>query len=130
MAKISSLEDFKTWQVSRSLNAYIISLLRSDKFGKEIHLKNQIKSASNSVMANLAEGFGRQGNKEFIQFLSIAKASATELKSHIYAASDQDLIDNLIKENIIHQIEDIEKKTGRLLQYLIHSNFKGSKFKE
>jgi four helix bundle protein len=130
MATIKSLEDFKTWQKSRTLNVIIKDLSKSPSFNSDIYLKNQIISASNSIMANLAEGFGRQGNREFIQFLSIAKASATELKSHIYAATDQKLIDEFAGKDIIELIEDIEKKSGKFLQYLIHSDFKGSKFKK
>jgi len=129
MANIESLEDFQTWQKSKLLNNKIQEIIQAKKLDSNYNLRNQINSASLSIMANLAEGYGRQGNKEFYQFLSISKASATELKSHLYSAHSAKLISNNEKEEFFDLITDILKMSSGLMRHISKSDFKGAKYK-
>ena len=92
MSKIERFEDMEAWQEARAIVSKIYDLCKNDSFQKNFNLTNQIQRAAISIIANIAEGFGRRGNKEFAQFLFIAKASAAELQSHLYIAFNQKYI--------------------------------------
>ena len=82
---ISKFEDIESWKLSKELN---LELFRIFENSKMYSLKDQILRASISIMNNIAEGFERQTNKEFKQFLYIAKGSAAEVRSMLYLISD------------------------------------------
>jgi four helix bundle protein len=86
-------EELIFWQRSRELTQLVYSYTRTGKFRIDFGLRDQIQRSSVSVMSNIAEGFGRGSNKEFIQFLFIAKGSLAEVVSQLYVALDQDYID-------------------------------------
>jgi len=92
MAAITRFEDIEAWQHARALAGRVYSLCRDGKLSGDRGLRDQMQRASVSVMANIAEGFGRQGRKELIQFLRIARGSCTELQSHFYLAKDAELL--------------------------------------
>jgi len=94
--KISRFEDLNCWQEAKRLVNSIYSVCSVNGFKKDFGLRDQITRSAISIMANIAEGFSRKTNKEFIQFLFIAKSSAAELQSHLYIAMDQGYI---TKEN-------------------------------
>lgn len=79
MGKVERFEDLKVWQRAREVNKLVYQLSNKREFSKDVGLQNQMRRASISVISNIAEGFERNGNKEFGQFLSIAKASAGEM---------------------------------------------------
>jgi len=85
---VTRFEDLDTWKRSRILVKQIYDLTKRNEFAKDFVLKDQVRRAVVSISSNIAEGFERGGNKEFIQFLYIAKASAGELRSQIYIALD------------------------------------------
>ena len=129
MATIQSFEDLKVWQKSRILCQEIFDLIATGKFAKDFALIDQINRSSGSVMDNIAEGFGRMGNKEFINFLTYSYASALESKSQIYRAFDRKYLSNEKLEELLNLIEEIKKMTNSLISYLGHSDLKGQKFK-
>ena len=86
---INKFEDLGVWQEARELCKEVYSLISEAEFSKDYALLNQINRSSGSVMDNIAEGFGRSGNKEFIQYLSVSKASCMEVKSQLYRALDR-----------------------------------------
>ena len=86
--KIQNFEDIEAWKEARNLNKLVYQITTRHPFKRDIGLAAQIQRASISVMANIAEGFDRQTDKEFIQYLSIASSSASEIQSHLYAALD------------------------------------------
>jgi len=129
MSTILNLEDFKVWQKARLLNKEIVQLTNTSIFNSAFDLKKQMRSAALSVVANLAEGYGRQGNKEFLHFLSIARASVVELKSHIYTCLDLALIKLTDAEVSFELIKEIQKMSLKLMEHIRESSYKGAKFK-
>jgi four helix bundle protein len=130
MATISRFEDIDAWQLARKQNQWLRSIIVKTELKKDFPLKNQIEKSMGSIMDNIAEGFERNGNREFIQFLSIAKASCGETRSQLYRMLDFGYIDqqefDTEKENLIL----ISKKISGLITYLKRSESKGYKFNE
>ncbi len=93
MASIKRFEDIESWQLARKLTQEIYTISKQNGFEKDFGLQNQTRRASVSILSNIAEGFERNGNKEFLQFLSVAKGSAGEVRAQLYVALDQNYID-------------------------------------
>jgi four helix bundle protein len=126
--KITRFEDLEIWQESRDLCKFIFTLTERDPFKKDFKLKDQIHSSSGSIMDNIAEGFERDGNKEFIQFLTISKGSCGETRSQSYRAFDYQYINQDTLDDLISRTTQLSKKISSLISYLKKSDFKGSKF--
>ncbi|HET7142994.1 MAG TPA: four helix bundle protein [Anaerolineales bacterium] len=92
MAMIQRFEDIQAWQEARILVKMIYQLTKEEKFSKDYGMRDQIRRASVSVMNNIAEGFDCESKVEFARFLGIARHSAVEVQSLLYAASDVDYI--------------------------------------
>ena len=92
MGRIRRFEDIEAWQDARALTNRIYRCCRDSGLSRDFGLKDQVQRASVSVMANIAEGFGRQRNTEFIQYLRLAAGSCAETLSHLYIARDNELI--------------------------------------
>jgi len=129
MATIKKFEDLKVWQKARLLCQLVFEIIEYPKFSKDYKLKDQINGSSGSAMDNIAEGFGRQGNNEFINFLTIANGSAMEVKSQLYRAFDRKYIDQQKMDELSQLIDEISKMIFGLIEYLGKSDFRGQKFK-
>ncbi|MDT4955181.1 MAG: hypothetical protein QOJ02_3319 [Acidobacteriota bacterium] len=92
MAKIERFEDMECWKKARELTKFVYEISSISKFAHDYGLRDQIRRASVSVLSNIADGFERDGNKEFIQFLSLAKGSSGEVRAQLYVAFDQQYI--------------------------------------
>ena len=92
MAIIEHFQDVDAWQKARKLCKFIYKITKQEPFSKDFGLVNQIRRAAVSVMSNIAEGFERGGNREFIHFLTIARGSVAELESQLYIALDNGYI--------------------------------------
>lgn len=123
-------EDTEVWQAARALAQDVFGLINRDPFSKDYKLRDQINASSGSVMDNIAEGFERDGNKEFRQFLSIAKGSAGEVRSQLYRALDRGYISNSEFTNLEKSVISISKQLSGLIHYLNTSDIPGRKFKE
>lgn len=130
MATIHQFEDIRSWQEARSLNNIIGSLIDEDRFKKNFRLISQIEGSAGSIMDNIAEGFERSGNKEFIQFLYIAKGFCGELRSQLHRAIDRKYINQNEFETITKQTLLISKLIQKLINYLYSSDLKGPKYKD
>jgi len=129
MATINNFEELKVWQKARMLCQEIYEIIEKEKFCKDYKLKDQINGSSGSVMDNIAEGFGRQGNNEFINFLTISNGSVLEVKSQLYRALDRKYIPPEKFDELEKLIEEISKMIAALIIYLGKSDFRGKKFK-
>src|SRR3954471_20147899 len=92
MATIKRFEDIEAWKLARELAKEVFKLTLIGRYSKDFKLKDQINSAAGSAMDNIAEGFGRGSRNEFVNFLSIAGGSLTEVKSQLYRALDREYI--------------------------------------
>lgn len=129
MATITCFEDLEVWKLARILNQDVYALIVNTNLKNDYKLKEQINGSCGSIMDNIAEGFDRDGNKEFIQFLSIAKASNGETRSQLYRILDRNYINEelfnvLCEKNIV-----LGKKITSLMTYLKNSDLKGNKYK-
>jgi len=128
--KATSIEELLVWQRARELVNNVYSLTKKQNFRRDFSLVDQIRRATISVMSNIAEGYERGSNTEFIQFLYIAKASCGEVRTQLLIAFDQGYIN---KEEIEKAKELALKVSGMLsnfIAYLKRSKLKGNKFKE
>lgn len=129
MSTIHCFEDILAWKKARILCKKIYDFTRKNSFSKDFKLVDQIKGSSGSAMDNIAEGFERGGNKEFIQFLYISKGSAGETRSQLYRALDNEYI----SQPEFQQAYDLAMEVSRLLSgfinHLKNSEIKGEKFK-
>lgn len=128
MATIKKFEDLEIWQEARKLSKEIIHIAKNTELKTDYRFKEQIKSASGSVMDNIAEGFERNGNKEFRQFLSISKGSAGETRSQIYHLFDNEYINKKKLDFLISEYEKLSGKINNFIAYLNKNDFKGTKF--
>jgi four helix bundle protein len=129
MATISRFEDIDGWKMARELTRDIYQITAEGRFARDFGLCNQIRKASVSIMSNIAEGFERDGNREFGNFLSIAKGSAGEVRSQLYVAMDQDYVSAANFEKIYAKADENGRIIGGLMKYLRQSDIRGVKFK-
>ena len=97
-------------------------------FSKDYGLKDQINRATGSIMDNIAEGFGRNGNKEFINFLLISQASILEVQSQLYRALDRNHIDTQQFKTLFDQSEEVVSIVTGFVIYLKNSERKGLRY--
>ncbi|MFC5684501.1 four helix bundle protein [Flavobacterium sp. MAHUQ-51] len=129
MGKIQKFEDLEIWRLAREICLQIEYLIQKTNLKTNYSLKNQMDRSSGSIMDNITEGFERNGNREFINFLSIAKGSAGEVKSQSYRAFDKKLITQEQHLQLNEMIELVKNKIGAMMNYLNNCEIKGLKFK-
>jgi four helix bundle protein len=129
MSKIERFEDIEAWQLSRAITNRIYELTKTGEVARDFALVNQIRRASLSVLSNIAEGFERNGDKEFVQFLTVAKGSCGEVRAQLYIAYDQGYIQRNDFHQLSGQLVEVSRMISGLIRYLQASEFKGSKFK-
>ncbi|WP_309607407.1 four helix bundle protein [Flavobacterium sp.] len=128
MATINRFEDLEIWQEARRLAKEVHNICVETNLKSDFRLKDQIKSSSGSFMDNIAEGFERDGNLEFRQFLSISKGSAGETRSQLYRILDYGYISEVKFETMKVDYENLSGKIKNFISYLNKKDFKGNKF--
>jgi four helix bundle protein len=128
MGTIQRFQDIQAWQSAREMTRVIYSLSATGAFAWDFPLRDQIRRAAISAMSNIAEGFERGGNREFINFLSIAKGSAGEVESQLYVALDQTYITQDVFETTQQSVRSVSRLLGGFIVYLQNSEMRGPKF--
>jgi four helix bundle protein len=129
MNKIEKFEDVIAWQKARVLTKEIYTSTKVGSFARDFGLRDQIQRASVSTMANIAEGFERGGDKEFIQFLSNSKGSCGEVKSHLYVAVDQEYITRARFDQLYENANEVGRLLSGFMSYLRDSELRGNKYR-
>jgi len=129
MATFRSFEEIEGWQKARLLVREIYAISNREPFAKDFALRDQMRRAGVSVMSNIAEGFGRDGTREFVQFLAMAKGSVNEVKAQLYVAIDQGYISQQDFDRLLALTDEIGGMIGGLMRYLQQANVKGTKYK-
>ncbi len=128
MATISRFEDLDIWRKSREYNKKVYAITLYDPFSKDYRFKDQIRAAFGSIMDNIAEGFERDGNNEFILFLGYAKGSAGEVRSQLYRACDCKYITEDECAILVGEVLELSKSISGFINCLKNSELKGRKF--
>lgn len=129
MATVKQFEDLEIWKLARILCNDINKVANITGLRNDYKLYGQIDGSSGSVMDNIAEGFERNGNREFYQFLSISKASCGETRSQLYRVLDRNYINEEEFDKLYEQTIVLGKMIGGFMNYLKKSDLKGSKYK-
>ena len=119
--KVQRFEDLEVWKEARGLVALVYDAAKANNnggLGKDYRFKDQITAAAVSVMSNIAEGFCRRTNKEFVQFLFVAKGSCAEVQSLLYAALDQHYLSQENFDVVYAKTDLIARQLSRLITYL------------
>ena len=129
MAKITKFEDIESWKRARRFTNEIYKITGAGKFARDFGLRDQIRRAAVSVLSNIAEGFERGGDNEFLQFLSIAKASCGEARAQLYVALDQGYISAKDFDALSNSANEVSQLIAGLMKYLRQSSLRGSKYR-
>ena len=124
MAKFNSFEEINAWQKAYEITLEVYRITADGGFSKDYGLRDQIRRASVSIMANIAEGHGRRSNSEFANFLNIARGSAAEVQSHLYVAMGLKYIEKEDFDRQYSAAEEISRMTLALAKYLRESDRK------
>jgi four helix bundle protein len=130
MATIKNFEEIESWQKARALSIKLFSIIKKLDSEKHYDLKSQLERSSGSVMDNIAEGFERGGNREFVQFLAIAKGSLGEVRSQLYRVYDWKLMNENEHDELQNECKQLAGKIASFMNYLRNTEFKGEKFKQ
>src|SRR5512141_1245529 len=122
MATVRRFEDIQAWQKARAVTKLIYEATNTGDFSRDFGLRDQIRRATVSIMANIAEGFARRSDKDFAHFLNIARSSTAEVQSHLYVALDQDYIVKDKFEEIYVQLEELSKMIFGFVRHLALKN--------
>ena len=122
MATIKKFEDIQAWQKAREVSAAIYRLCKQGDLATDFGLRDQIRRCAVSTQSNIAEGFGREGNKQFVYFLRIAKGSACEFRSQLYNLLDAKYIDQATFDDLYGKSEETERLVGGFINYLNNSS--------
>ena len=129
MSAFKKFEDMEVWKKSMNLTRLIYQTTNQSSFLKDYNLVSQIRKSAVSIASNIAEGFERDDNKEFINFLYIAKGSCGELRCQLYIAKDQHYLQADSFQEMYNLATEISVSLNKLIKYLQESDYKGNKYK-
>lgn len=128
MEKVRRFEDLEVFQRARMLCKEIYRITKVEPFKNDFRFVQQIRASSGSIMDNIAEGFERNGNKEYINFLYIAKGSCGELRSQLLRAFDAEFVGKEDYDKLYNEAEEIGRLLFRLIQSIRQKGNRGSKY--
>jgi four helix bundle protein len=129
MAKIKKFEDIDSWKRARTLAKEIYDVTAREKFARDFGLKDQIRRAAVSILSNIAEGFERGSDKEFLYFLAVAKGSCGEARAQLYVALDQAYISSEQFQALSNVAAEVSQLISGFMKYLRESALRGSKYR-
>lgn len=118
MAQITRFEDIEAWKKARELVKGVYQATNRRAFSQDYGLRDQIRRASVSIVSNIAEGFSRQTDREFIQFLYMAKGSVSEVQSQLYVASDLDYLEKEEFSKLYNDADEVARLISGFIRYL------------
>lgn len=118
MARIERFEDLRIWKLAREVANRLYALSANAAFSRDFVLRDQIRRAAVSMPSNIAEGFSRRSNKEFVQFLFVAKGSAAEAQNQLYLARDQGYVSVEEFDTVYREIDLLSRQVSRFITYL------------
>ena len=118
MAGFKRFEDIMAWQKARQATKQVYQITSGGDFSRDFGLRDQIRRASVSIMANIAEGYGRRSDKEFSNFLNIAHGSVAETQSHLYIALDLNYLPQNDFGKIYSLLDEVSKMIMSLTNHL------------
>jgi four helix bundle protein len=127
--RVRKFEELETWKRARELTNRVYQASATSGFSRDFGLKNQIRRAAISILSNIAEGFERGGDKEFLQFLAVAKGSCGEVRAQLYIAVDQGYLSQELFEELSNNVREIGRMISGLMKYLSKSDLRGSKYR-
>lgn len=130
MSKAAKFEDLAIFQMARDLCKEVYKITKDREFNKDSRFVQQIHAAAGSIMDNIAEGYERDGNKEFMNFLYIAKGSCGEVRSQIIRASDVGFIDHDTATRLYNDCLALSKSLAKFIKSLRESELAGLKFQD
>jgi len=122
-------EDLEVWKKARTLAASVYDCSRGGSFAKDYGLRDQIRRAAVSVGSNIAEGYERGGNREFVQFLSQAKGSCGEVRAQLHFALDQKYLSVQMHQDLVDRSKEVSRMLAGLIRHLRSSDLKGPKYR-
>ena len=122
MATIDNFEDLEVWKLARQLTGKVYALARKDAFAKDFGFRDQICRSAVSIVSNIAEGFERRSNNQFMHFLDIANGSAGEVRAQLYIALDFGYITQTEFQDVSDGVVSVGKMLTSLAQYLRSNN--------
>jgi len=129
LGTIERFEDLEAWKLARELTSLVYTCSGAGNFGRDFALRDQIRRASISIVSNIAEGFERDGDKEFLQFLSMAKGSCGEVRAQLYLALEQKYISDALFQELTTKAIQLSRVISGLIRYLRQSELSGKKYK-
>ena len=130
MASWKGFEDLQIWQDARALSKEVYRITSSGDFSKDYRFCSQIRAAAGSIMDNIAEGFEKDNNKEFIQFLYISKGSCGEVRSQLHRAWDANYITNEVYNKMINDSLSLNSAIYNFINYLKNTDISGNRNKK
>lgn len=128
MAHYNSYQELDIYKLAREICKDVWDLIISTPLGSDYKLRDQINGASGSIMDNISEGFGRGGNREFINFLSYSRGSCCETQSQLIRALDRKHISQVEFDTLMEKTQSEIDQISKFMNYLKNSDRKGSKF--
>ncbi len=129
MSTFRRFEDIEAWKLARMLANRIYDVTSEAGFSRDFALRDQIRRASISVVSNIAEGYERDGDREFLQFLFVAKGSCGEVRAQLYLAHDRSYLSDDQFREIHAKAVELSRVIAGLIKYLQQSKISGRKYK-
>jgi len=129
LTSVTKFQDLEAWQDARTLVGMVYKASNCSPLDRDFGLRDQLQRAAVSIMANIAEGFGRGRNKELIHFLIMARGSCSEVQSHLYVALDAELIPRTDFDAMSEQTDKTARKISAFIRYLQQTAKAGQKTK-